>query len=140
HKPACQQAGIPDDQLKFERACVHALTSSPIEYPAPRTVRINFVGNGSSTLLRRWRTYTSTMLVRPSKLSSHTCSMIIVRERTRPACDARYSSKEYSLEVSSIRFPPRRTCWPSRSSSRSPTRRTLFRVEGCLLRRARTRT
>ena len=37
------------------------------------------------------------MFVAPSKLWSHTCSLIIVRERTRPAFAIRYSSRLYSL-------------------------------------------
>src|SRR5690348_11248539 len=66
----------------------------------------------------------------PSKLWSHTCSMIMLRERTRPALAIRYSSKEYSLPVSSIRRPPRFTCCEMRSSSRSPIRRLLARLTG----------
>ena len=63
-----QHTCIPYDQAETERPRIHRSTLSPSPYPTPRTVRINLVGNGSSTLLRRWRTYTSTMLVKPSKL------------------------------------------------------------------------
>ena len=51
------------------------------------------------------------MFVRPSKLWSQTCSMIIVRETTRPVFATRYSSREYSLGVSSIRRPALLTSW-----------------------------
>src|ERR1035438_8850718 len=70
------------------------------------------------------------MLVRPSKLWSHTCSMIMVRENTRPAFATRYSSSAYSLAVNSMRLPARLTCCDKRSSSRSATRRTLARLTG----------
>src|SRR5580700_10945154 len=70
------------------------------------------------------------MFVSPSKLWSQTCSMIMVRENTRPGLAARYSSSAYSLGVSSILRPARRTCCVRRSTSRSATRSTLERVTG----------
>src|SRR5260370_2186849 len=43
-----------------------ALSGASSMYPIPRTVWIILTGNLSSILLRRWRMYTSTILVRPS--------------------------------------------------------------------------
>src|SRR6266566_3366703 len=47
------------------------------------------------------------VLVKGSKVSSHTCSEISSRPITRPAWRARYSSSAYSFVVSGICFPPR---------------------------------
>src|SRR5438105_4236898 len=80
------------------------------------------------------------MLVMPSKLWSQTCSMIIVRDKTRPALDIKYSRRAYSLSVSSMRLPARFTCCDRRSSSRSSTRTTLLRVAGPRLNSAFART
>src|SRR5208337_4193006 len=55
-KAAGEQQCVPAEQLEFERARIHSSPSSPTEYPAPRIVRINLVGKGSSTLERRCRT------------------------------------------------------------------------------------
>src|SRR6266542_2586981 len=70
------------------------------------------------------------MFVAPSKLWSHTCSRIMVRERTLPAFAIRYSRTPYSFEVNSTRLPARFTCCERRSSSKSPIRSTLALVTG----------
>src|SRR3989442_510241 len=66
----------PEDPAKLQRAAIHKSSSVARQYPAPRTVWISFWGCASSTFVRKCRTYTSTMFVRPWKLWSHTCSMI----------------------------------------------------------------
>src|SRR5580698_10093426 len=51
-----EHPGIPSHQAKAQRPGVHASALSTRPYPTPRTVLMSLVGNGSSTLLLRWRT------------------------------------------------------------------------------------
>src|SRR5439155_8559380 len=56
---------VPEDHAKLQRAAIHKSSSVARQYPAPRTVWISFWGCASSTFVRKCRTYTSTMFVRP---------------------------------------------------------------------------
>ena len=74
----------------------------------------------TSTLLRRWRTYTSTMFVNPSKLSSQTCSMIMVRENTAAGVGHEVFQKRVFLGGEFDALPARLTCCDRRSISGRP--------------------
>ena len=89
--------------------------------------------NGLSSFSRSRHIRVSTILVCGSKLYSHTCSMIIVLETTRPAFRARYSRSVNSSGWISIRVEPRYTLRDKRSIDKSPT----VNVEGSAVALAR---
>mmetsp|Transcript_61822 Transcript_61822/g.146364 ORF Transcript_61822/g.146364 Transcript_61822/m.146364 type:complete len:218 (-) Transcript_61822:3895-4548(-) len=121
----------PPGQARPERWAVgnegappHSWRSS-ITYPMPRTVWISLTSKGSSSFARSRRTATSTTFVSLSKLMSHTCSAITVRDRTSPRRRSSSESRLNSLGVSSSRLPARVAFRRARSTSRSANRRLV---------------